>query len=104
MLLVDALPQLSHEMSRLLDEAGESQLSTQLEGLSIVDRCRCGDSFCSSFYTAPKPVGKYGSGHRCISLEPIDGMIILDVVNEKVVHVEVLYRDEIREKLDKLLL
>ena len=29
-------------------------------------------------------------------------MVILDVVDEKVVYVEVLYRDEIREKLDKL--
>jgi hypothetical protein len=81
MLLVDALPQLSNEIGRLLDQAGESQLSAQLEGLSIVDRCRCGDSFCSSFYTAPKPAGRYGNGHRCVSLDQAsDGMIILDVV------------------------
>jgi hypothetical protein len=103
MLLVDALPQLQKEIRLLLDQAGESQLSAQLEDLSIVDRCRCGDDFCSSFYTAPKPAGAYGKGHRSISLEPSKGMIILDVVDEKVVQIEVLYRDEVRETLDKLM-
>jgi hypothetical protein len=67
------------------------------------NRCRCGDDFCSSLYTAPKPAGAYGKGHRSNSLEPSKGMIILDVVDEKVVHIEVLYKDEVRETLDKLM-
>jgi hypothetical protein len=34
-----------------------------------------------------------------MELEPAEGMLILDVVAGTIVHVEVLYRDEIRKKL-----
>src|SRR5689334_6753949 len=83
MLLVDAFPTLCDEIRHLLNEAGESHLAAPLERLSIVDRCRCGDDFCATFYTAPRPVGTYGKGHRCVSLEPAKGMVILDVVDER---------------------
>jgi len=68
-------------------------------GLSIVDRCRCGDDFCASFYTLPKPDGNYGSGHDCFDLDAEKGMIVLDVVNGCIAHVEVLNRDDVRREL-----
>jgi hypothetical protein len=34
-----------------------------------------------------------------VELEPEAGMLILDVVADKIVHVEVLHRQDIREKL-----
>ena len=103
MLFMDAFPQLLEEIRRLLNETNASQIAAQLESLVIVDRCRCGDDFCATFYTAPKPAGRYGKGHRSVSLEPAKGMIVLDVIDEKVVQIEVLYRDEIREKLHKMM-
>jgi len=93
------LPALASELEQLLTEEGESDLSAQVSELNIVDRCRCGDDFCATFYTEPRPKGRYGSGHRNIALEPSKGMLILDVVGSRIACVEVLYRDEIRKAL-----
>lgn len=97
--LVGALPLLSEELQQLLVQKGESELAAQVPGLAILERCRCGDDFCATFYVQPKPKGAYGPGHRNVSLEPQQGMLILDIVDDKIACVEVLYRDEIRRKL-----
>ncbi len=99
MLLVDTLPELGTELERLLIKAQQSELAAQVSKLTILDRCRCGDDFCASFYTQPKPAGRYGPGLRTIDLDASDGMLILDVVAGTIAHVEVLYRDGIRNKL-----
>lgn len=93
------LPNFSDELTTLLTAAGEQVLAAQVSGLSIVDRCRCGDDFCGTFYTELKPQGSYGAGHKNLVLEPVRGDVILDVVNGTIVCVEVLYRDEIRNAL-----
>jgi hypothetical protein len=97
--LIDVLPTFVAELEQLLTEEGELVLSAQVRELNIVDRCRCGDDFCATFYTEPRPKGSYGSGHRNIALEPREGMLILDVVSSKIACVEILYRDEIRKAL-----
>ena len=99
MLLTEILPPLARELEQLLKDQGEVELAAQVSQLAIVDRCRCGDDFCSSFYTQPKPEGTYGPGHRCIDLDAAEGMLVLDVVAGKIAHVEVLNRDDIRRKL-----
>jgi hypothetical protein len=99
LLLKDALPELADELAQLLSEAGEHHLAKQVPGLTIVDRCRCGDDFCATFYTQPKPEGSYGAGHENVVLEPERGMIILDVVDDTIACVEVLYRDEVGRDL-----
>jgi hypothetical protein len=99
MLLTETLPSFAAELEELLKKEGHAELAAQVSGLKIVDRCRCGDDFCASFYTERKPQRGYGAGHRCVELEPEAGMLILDVVADKIVHVEVLYRHDIREKL-----
>jgi hypothetical protein len=99
LLLKHALPGLADELAQLLVAAGQQSLADQVPGLNIVDRCRCGDDFCASFYTLPKPDGAYGTGHENIVLEPERGMIILDVVKGCIAHVEVLNRDEVRRDL-----
>ena len=99
MLLTEILPPLAPELEQLLKDQGEVELAAQVSQLAIVDRCRCGDDFCSSFYTQPKPEGTYGPGHRCIDLDAAEGMLVLDVVAGKIAHVEVLNRDDIRRKL-----
>lgn len=96
--LQQTLPELADELSKLLAAAGHDDLAMQIADLSIVSRCHCGDDFCATFYTKPKPRG-YGASRKSIDLEPQQGMIILDVVDGSIVEVEVLYRDEIRRKL-----
>jgi hypothetical protein len=95
-MLIELLPALAQELQQLLIEEGESALAAQVPGLRIVDRCRCGDDFCSTFYVRPKPTGAYGTNHRNVALTPKEGMLILDVVDEQIECVEVLYRDDVR--------
>jgi hypothetical protein len=99
MLLTETLPVLAQELQHLLQAQGQLELAAQIPGLAIVERCRCRDDFCASFYTQPKPKGSYGPGHDSIELEPAEGMLILDVVDGLIAHVEILYRNDIRERL-----
>jgi hypothetical protein len=98
-LLIDVLPELARELERLLKNQSELDLAAQVPALLIVDRCRCGDAFCASFYTQPKPGGAYGPDHNCLDLDAAEGMLILDVVAGRIAHVEVLNRDDVRRKL-----
>ena len=102
-LLMDALPELGQELQTLLVQDGEPELAAQIRQVRIVDRCRCGDDFCATFYAVPRPSGSWGAGHRNISLDCKRGMLILDVVHDKLTCVEVLDRDEIRQKLHEIL-
>jgi hypothetical protein len=97
--LIDIFPALSAELQQLLARQNESELAAQIPGLVVIDRCRCGDDFCGTFYVLAKPKGAYGPGHRNVELTPTDGMLILDVVADKIAAIEVLYRDAIRERL-----
>jgi hypothetical protein len=99
-LLADVLQEFARELEALLTAQSESELASQICGLKIVDRCRCGDDFCATFYTQPKPKGSYGPNHKCVEVTPQEGMIILDVVDGKIMKIEVLFRDEIRHQLD----
>jgi hypothetical protein len=98
-LLTDALPNFASELQRLLTEGGYAELAQKVPELRIVERCRCGDDFCATFYTEPKPQGSYGAGHENVELEPERGMIILDVVNNRIMCVEVLDRDDVKDEL-----
>ncbi|MGA3371054.1 MAG: hypothetical protein ABSC48_04765 [Terracidiphilus sp.] len=99
-MLADVLQEFARELEALLTAQSESELASQICGLKIVDRCRCGDDFCATFYTQPKPKGSYGPNHKCVEVTPQEGMIILDVVDGKIMKIEVLFRDEIRHQLD----
>jgi hypothetical protein len=98
-LLADTLPAFATELRQLLEAQGEHELAAQVPGVVILERCRCGDDFCATFYTQPKPHGSYGPGHRNVALTPEEGMLILDVVGGEIACAEVLYRDEVRRKL-----
>ena len=100
--LYENMPGLVAELEVLLKSQGETELASQISKLRIIDRCRCGDEFCATFYVQPKPRGAYGPGHRNVALSPETGMLILDVVGDKIAAIEALYRDEIRRKLLEL--
>jgi hypothetical protein len=97
--LTEILPSLALELEQLLRKQCEAELAAQVSRLAIVDRCRCGDDFCASSYTQPKPEGHYGPGHRCLDLDAAEGMLLVDVVDGKIAHVEVLNRADVRHKL-----
>jgi hypothetical protein len=103
LLLTDLLPPFATELQQLLTEKCETELAAQVPGLAILERCRCGDDFCATFYTQPKPEGSFGPGHRNVALTPDEGMLVLDVVTGKIACVEVLDRKEIRQKLVEIL-
>lgn len=102
-LVVDVFPDLANELQHRLFALEEPHLAESVPGLRVVDRCRCGDDFCATFYTAPPPSGSYGPSHRNIDLNPDEGMVILDVVDEKVACIEILYRKTFRDRLQELL-
>ena len=98
-LLQDALPDLADELTALLRSQNERDLAEQVPRLPLVDRCRCGDDFCATFYTAPKPKGAYGPNHESISLNPSSGQFILDLVDRKIMCIEILFREDLRSKV-----
>jgi hypothetical protein len=95
-------PDFAADLMRLLKENGEEKLADSILALNVVERCRCGDDFCATMYTYPPPRDSWGRDHRNIALDPERGFLILDVFNDEIVGIEVLYRDEIREQLLKL--
>jgi hypothetical protein len=102
-LLSQVMPEFARELDTLMLAHGRSELAAQVPTLRIVDRCRCGDDFCGTFYTEPRPKTSYGAGHSNVEPTTNQGIIILDVVSGRVACVEVLYRDEIRDQIHALL-
>ncbi len=97
-LLQGALPELANEMRKLLAEGGRPGLAAQVESLEIVDRRRCGESFCASFYPAP-PRHSWKPGNESIVLNSPKREIVLDVRRGKIAYVEVQYCDDLRKEL-----
>ena len=102
-LLVEVLPEFAVELENLLSEEGKPELASQVQQLRILDRCRCQDDFCSTFYVCPKPEGSYGPDHDTVVLSPKEGMVNVDVTDGKVACIEVLYRKDVQARLHAFL-
>jgi hypothetical protein len=104
-LLSAAMGEFARELQFLLENNGQSEIAAQVQGLSIVDRCRCGDDFCATFYSEHRPNGPWASlgRHECLTLKAEEGMIILDLVDKRIVCVEVLDRQDVRKRLHNVL-
>ncbi len=98
-LLAESLPSLAIELATLLRDAGHEGLAEQIPHLRVYDRCRCADEFCATVYTAPRPKGSWGPRHENVTLDPANGMLILDVVDGNVTCIEVLDRDDVRAQV-----
>ncbi len=103
LLLRRVLPRLAAELEKNLREDGRDDLGMQVAGLQLVDRCRCGDHFCATIYTAPQPEGAYGPGHESIEVEGIAGWVVLDIDAGKIVCIEILYRPDVRAEVLRVL-
>jgi hypothetical protein len=102
-LIAEVFPEFAAELEGLLQAEGETVLAKQVLALRIIERCQCGDDFCATMYTIPKPKGAWGRNHRNVLPEAKSGMIILDVVDEQIAEIEILNRDEIRKKLNDII-
>ena len=97
--LARALPDFAAELEESLRDQGRADLASQVATLPLVERCRCGDDFCATFYTVTKPAGAYGPGHSNLVVESCEGTIILDLMNDEIHCVEVLYRPDVQKEL-----
>lgn len=104
MRLGDLLPLFAEEIEGLLEAKGEKGLAAQIRDLRIVDRCRCPHDYCGSFYTQPKPRGPLGQGHRRVEVDPVTGIVIFDVVDGRILQINVLFRDKVRKILHAAIL
>lgn len=98
--LVERWPKLAGQVRNALIRDSETGLASQIDALRVLKMCDCQEDFCQSFYTEPPPDGAYPlDRHRnwCQDddedeLLGWEGFLILDVVDERIVSVEVLYR------------
>jgi hypothetical protein len=95
LILKEVLPGLANELEVLLRSDDESELADQIASLEIVDRCRCDSDSCATIYNVQKPEGAWGPTHRNIVLNVPEGMMVVDVLDERIVSIEILDRDEI---------
>ncbi len=93
-LLTQKWPILADELTRaLLSEGDTEYLADQVPSLEVVAPCGCDDDFCQSFFTAEQPTESWGPSLKNICLAPSwPGYLILDVVDGRIVYVEVLFR------------
>ena len=92
-LVRDVFPDLIAELADLLMAEGERFLAISVLDVRLVGECGCADDFCRSIRTADHPPGQpYGPGHRMVPLLPQHGMLNLDVVNGRIMYIEILNR------------
>jgi hypothetical protein len=95
-----ALPQLAQELESGFRKIGQVDLAATVSELDIVERCRCGDEGCGTFYTLEKCVW---SGKKLEQIVPVvEGLYAVDVFSNKVACIEILDRKDVEDKLNEL--
>ena len=93
------MTEFSPDLASLLIDAlgadGLVDLADSFRELKVHEPCSCGDEFCTSFYTGPRPDGPWGPGHRNLVYDFDPGMIVLDIVDDAIRFIEVLDRPDL---------
>ncbi|MCX4750298.1 hypothetical protein OG455_33115 [Kitasatospora sp. NBC_01287] len=98
-LLRDVFPDLVAELSALLAAQGERESAITVLDVRLVRECGCASDPCQSLWTADHPAGQpFGAGYRCVPLLTDSGMLNLDVVDGRIVYIEVLDRAPLRRR------
>ena len=100
-MLQDLLPAFAAELESLTLAAGRGDLVAQIRSLPVLERCDCGQDDCAHFYTEPRPRGSYGAGHSNLMLPSDRGLIVYDLIDDRIVAVEVLDRPDVKTVLDR---
>ncbi|WP_329290806.1 hypothetical protein OIE43_30285 [Streptomyces pseudovenezuelae] len=96
-LVREVFPDLVDELAALLEAEGERELAICVRDVRLVGPCGCGDDFCQSIRTVDRPRGRpFGPGHRYVPLLPSSGDLILDVVDGRIMYIEILGRPPLR--------
>lgn len=95
--LTDRWPVLAGQLRAALIADDERELVGQVDELPVVEMCACGEDYCQSFCTQPPPEGSYPYDENrarnvVLSKPGWAGYLILDVVDDQIAFVEVLYR------------
>ncbi len=94
------LPELAARMESALRAQGEERVADQVAGLRITAVCRCDQEYCGSFHTARRPMKRWMLHGRQVTLtDDGPGEVALDVVRGEIAYVEVLFVDNVRERL-----
>ena len=102
-LLAEVVPQLTEHLEPLLRERGESVLAEQVAELRVTNVCRCGQPYCGSFWTSEHPLRRWFNRGRQVDLrEGLPGEVSLSVVRGRIVYVEVLFWDEVRDAIARV--
>ena len=96
----EIFPRFAVELEQLIRASSRPELAAQVGELLVVARCRCAQPDCAHFFTAAPPQGAYGPGHASIELASEHGLIVLDVIDDRIVAVEVLDRGDVKAILD----
>jgi hypothetical protein len=96
-LLRDVTPELAAELVTQLERQSEAAPARQVGTLRVLDHAASGKAV--AIYTAPAPDAAYGPTHRNVHFDVRKGMVILDVVGERIACVEVLGRGDVRARL-----
>jgi hypothetical protein len=99
--LADVMPNLANELKDALFDMGEYKLARSIDKLPVVERCRCGNDDCGTFYTMEKE--KWKDKHLRHLVPGCDDIYEVDVYDGTIVCIEILDRDDVSETLRKLL-
>lgn len=89
-LVRDILPDVYAELEVVV-EAGDPHLARKLDALTVAESCGCGDAFCASFYTGPRPRNGWSDegSHRTVTGSNQGLVFAMDVVDDTIRYVEI---------------
>ncbi|MCW8876824.1 MAG: hypothetical protein OQJ89_15180 [Kangiellaceae bacterium] len=91
------MPFLAQELTQELVKIGEPKLADSVSQLEILGRCDCDNQSCAAFYTAEKHVW---SGNEIRHVIPhVKGVFSVDVFKDEIVFIEIMGRQDVRERL-----
>lgn len=91
-------PHLAKQLSDALLYAGHKRLAESVGDLTVVRRC-CKYSFCASFHTSDVSADTIANcGTRLVL--PVPGLTCVFIVDDEIVTIELLNRNDIRAALD----
>lgn len=98
--LAQVLPDLTEELSRGIASLGHEKLAASVYTIEIIERCKCEEPGCVTFFCVPKVSAPLPD--RCNRIvAPAWGVTCVQYFDQQITWVEVLGRPEDREILDK---
>ena len=95
--LAHILPSIAKELEAALFDMGEYRLARSVDHLEIVDRCRCGDEACGTFYTVNRRDWQDKPLRHVVS--DFTGHCDVGICDGHIVCVEILDRDDVGDLL-----